>query len=144
MTGAGDLFSLTGKTVVVTGTSAGIGARLARTLILAGARVAAIARRPTVLDDETTATGRLLSICVDLCEREQTANAAEQCLAAFDGRVDILVNNAAFIAAGVKAEDETYQEIRRTLSLNLEAPILLAQKFFPGMKDAGSGSIINI
>ncbi len=144
MTGAGDLFSLAGKTAIVTGTSAGIGARLARTLVLAGARVAAIARRTTVLDDEAMATGRLTSISADLSDYDQTIAAAEECLALFDGRVDILVNNAAFIAAGVKAQDETYDEIRRTLSINLEAPILLGQRVFPGMKEAGSGSIINI
>lgn len=144
MTGAGDLFSLANKTAVVTGTSAGIGARLARTLVLAGARVAAIARRPTILDDEIMATGRLLSISADLAEHDQTTAAADQCLATFDGRVDILVNNAAFIAAGVRAENESYDEIRRTLAVNLEAPILLAQKFFPSMREAGSGSIINI
>ena len=144
MTGADNLFSLTGKTVVVTGTSAGIGARLASTLVLAGAHVVAIARRPTVLDDEVMSTGRLTSISADLAVHVQTTSAADQCLAAFGGHVDILVNNAAFIAAGVKAEDESYDEIRRTLAVNLEAPILLAQKFFPGMKAAGSGSIINI
>ena len=37
-----DIFDLEGKTAVVTGTSAGIGTRLARTLVLAGARVVAI------------------------------------------------------------------------------------------------------
>jgi NAD(P)-dependent dehydrogenase (short-subunit alcohol dehydrogenase family) len=141
---ASELFSLENKTAVETGTSAGIGARLARALVLAGARVAAIARRPTVLDDEAMATGRLLSISADLADHGQTIAAADKCLAAFDGRVDILVNNAAFIAAGVKAEDESYDEIRRTLSVNLEAPIALAQKFFPGMKEAGGGSIINV
>ena len=144
MTGAGDLFSLANKTAVVTGTSAGIGARLARTLVLAGARVAAIARRSTVLDEQAMSTGRLMSISADLADHDQTINAADQCLTAFDGQVDILVNNAAFIAAGVKAEDESYDEIRRTLAVNVEAPILLAQKFFPAMKAAGSGSIINI
>lgn len=144
MTSAGDLFSLAGKTAVVTGTSAGIGARLARTLVLAGAQVAAIARRPTILDDEVMATGRLLSISADLADHERTTTVADECLAVLHGRVDILVNNAAFIAAGVKAQDESYEEIRRTLSINLEAPILLTQTFFPGMKAAGSGSIINI
>ena len=56
-----ELFDLDGKTAVVTGTSAGIGTRLARTLVLAGARVAAIARRRTELDEAATSTGRLLS-----------------------------------------------------------------------------------
>ena len=139
-----DLFDLQGRTAVVTGASAGLGTRLARTLVLAGARVAAISRRPTELDDEAATTGRLLSFSADLAERDQVLAAASASLEAFDGRVDILVNNAAYLAGGVKAEDESYEEIRRTLAVNVEAPILLAQSFFPAIRDAGNGSIINI
>jgi NAD(P)-dependent dehydrogenase (short-subunit alcohol dehydrogenase family) len=138
------LFDLTGKHAVVTGTSAGIGTRLARTLVLAGATVAAISRRTTELDEEASSTGRLLSMTADLSERAEVAAVAEACLDRFGGRVDILVNNAAYIAAGVKAEDESEEDIRRTLAVNLEAPIVLAQAFFPGMRDAGTGSIINV
>jgi len=140
----GGIFDLTGKNAIVTGTSAGIGNRLARTLILAGARVAAIARRTTELDEEATSTGRLLPINADLAERDQVEAAANTTLEEFGGRVDILVNNAAYIAGGVKAEDETYEDIRRTLAINVEAPIALGQAVFPGMKEAGNGSIINI
>jgi NAD(P)-dependent dehydrogenase (short-subunit alcohol dehydrogenase family) len=144
MTSARDIFSLEGKTAVVTGTSAGLGVRLARTLVLAGARVAAIARRRTELDEVAMSTGRVLPITADLAEADQVRAAADRCLEAFDGRVDILVNNAAYLAVGVKAEDESYDDIRRTLAVNVEAPILLAQRFFPGMCAAGAGSIINI
>ena len=143
MTLADTLFSLEGKTAVVTGTSAGLGVRLARTLVLAGARVACIARRPTELDEAAMSTGRVVSITADLADPDQVRRAADACLEAF-GRVDILVNNAAYLAAGVKAEDESYADIRRTLAVNVEAPILLAQAFFPGMRAAGDGSIINI
>ena len=139
-----ELFDLAGKTAVVTGASAGLGTRLARTLVMAGARVAAISRRKTDLDDEATSTGRLLSLTADLSQTNQVLEASRACLDAFDGRVDILVNNAAYLAGGVKAEDETYEDIRRTLAVNLEAPILLGQAFFPGMRAAGAGSIINI
>jgi NAD(P)-dependent dehydrogenase (short-subunit alcohol dehydrogenase family) len=137
-------FDLTGKHAIVTGTSAGIGHRLARTLVLAGARVAAIARRTTVLDDEAMATGRLQPLHADLSDHDQTVAVAEQCLDAFDGHVDILVNNAAWLAGGRKAEDETYDEIRRTLAINLEAPIVLTQAVQPAMRAAGDGSIINV
>lgn len=139
-----DIFDLTGKNAIVTGTSAGIGNRLARTLVLAGARVAAIARRTTELDDEATSTGRLLAMNADLAERNQVEQVANDCLAAFDGRVDILVNNAGYISGGVKAEDETSDDISRTLAINVEAPIVLAQAAFPGMRERGDGSIINI
>jgi NAD(P)-dependent dehydrogenase (short-subunit alcohol dehydrogenase family) len=140
-----NIFSLEGKTAVVTGTSAGLGKGLARTLVLAGARVAGIARRRTELDEEAAAsTGRLFPITADLAEPDQVRGAASACLEELGGRVDILVNNAAWQAAGVRAEDESYEEIRRTFAINVEAPILLAQAFFPSMRAAGSGSIINI
>jgi NAD(P)-dependent dehydrogenase (short-subunit alcohol dehydrogenase family) len=138
------IFDLTGKTAVITGASAGIGNRLARTLVHAGADVIAISRRETVLDDEAMATGRIRSVSADLGETDQVVRAAEECLDLLGGRVDILVNNAGWVAGGVKAEDETYDIIRRTLAINLEAPTLLAQKFQPGMVAAGDGSIINI
>jgi NAD(P)-dependent dehydrogenase (short-subunit alcohol dehydrogenase family) len=140
MADSADLFSLEGKTAVITGTSAGIGTRLARTLVTAGARVVAIARRRTELDLD----GHLVPLQADLSDRHQVEQAASTALGLLDGRVDILVNNAAYIAAGVKAEDETYEDIRRTLAINLEAPILLAQAFQPGMRARGDGSIINI
>ena len=138
------IFDLSGKTAVVTGSSAGIGNRLARTLVLAGATVVGIARRKTELDDEAMSTGRLIPLSADLAETDQVLAVADESLAALGGRVDILVNNAAWIAGGVKAEDETYEIIRRTLAVNVEAPILLAQKFVPGMQAAGNGSIVNI
>ena len=138
------IFDLHGKTAVVTGTSAGLGARLARTLVLAGARVAGIARRRTELPEEVTSTGRLHSVTADLTDPGQLRRAAEECLDALGGRADILVNNAAWQAAGAKAEDETYEQMRYTFALNVEAPFLLAQAFFPGMRAAGGGSVINV
>jgi NAD(P)-dependent dehydrogenase (short-subunit alcohol dehydrogenase family) len=144
VTTSAQIFDLEGKHALVTGTSAGIGNRLARTLILAGARVAAVARRTTELDDEATSTGRLLPINADLAEQDQVRAVASTALEALDGRIDILVNNAAYIAGGVKAEDETYDDIRRTIAINVEAPILLAQSVFPGMRERGEGSIVNV
>ena len=128
-----ELFSLRGKTAVVTGTSAGIGSRLARTLVMAGAQVVAMARRTTEVDLPSSSPGELLPMSVDLAQRDQVADAARASLVALGGRVDILVNNAAFLAGGVKAEDESHENIRQTLAVNLEAPILLAQTFYPGM-----------
>jgi NAD(P)-dependent dehydrogenase (short-subunit alcohol dehydrogenase family) len=144
MSDALNIFDLTGKTAVVTGSSAGIGNRLARTLVMAGANVVGIARRKTELDDEAMATGRITSVSADLGVTDQVLAAAEDSLSALGGRVDILVNNAGWLAGGVKAEDETYDIIRQTLAINLEAPTLLAQRFQPGMVAAGNGSIINI
>jgi NAD(P)-dependent dehydrogenase (short-subunit alcohol dehydrogenase family) len=144
VTEADGIFDLTGKTAIVTGASAGIGNRLARTLVMAGARVAAVARRTTVLDDEAMATGRLTAFNGDLSEWEQSVAVAQQCVDAFDGHVDILVNNAAWLEGGVKAEDESHETIRRTLAVNVEAPIAFAQAVYPGMREREDGSIVNL
>ena len=138
------IFDLTGKNAVVTGTERGDRHPARSHPRPRGRRVVAIARRPTELDDEASSTGRLLPMTADLSDRAQVVAIAEACLEEFDGRVDILVNNAAYIAAGVKAEDESEQDVRRTLAVNLEAPIVLAQACFPGMREAGTGSIINV
>ena len=99
MTDGGTIFDLHGKKAVVTGTSAGIGSRLARTLVVAGARVVAIARRPTELGFVPgTDQGELISMQADLAEHNQVTEAAKRCLSVFEGSVDILVNNTAYLA----------------------------------------------
>jgi NAD(P)-dependent dehydrogenase (short-subunit alcohol dehydrogenase family) len=138
-----DLFSLAGKTAVITGASSGIGSRMAGVLARAGARTAIIARRKDKLDELAKAIPGIVALQADLADAEQVRDVADRALKLFD-RIDILVNNAGWIAGGVKAEAETLEQIRRTLAVNLEAPILLGQAFFPGMKANGGGSIINV
>lgn len=86
---------------------------------------------------------RALPLIADARNVEDAQHTVRRAVEEF-GRVDILVNNAAYIAGGVKAEDETYDDIRRTLAVNVEAPIMLAQACYPGMREAGNGSIVNI
>jgi NAD(P)-dependent dehydrogenase (short-subunit alcohol dehydrogenase family) len=137
------LFSLEGKTAVITGASAGIGARMAQILATAGARTIIAARRADALEDMAAHSPRMIPIAVDLSVPAQVHLLAKRALDAL-GKIDILVNNAAYIAGGVRAEDETPEQIERTLQVNLIAPITLAQAFMPGMKAAVSGSIINV
>jgi len=138
-----DLFSLKGKTAVITGASAGIGARLATVLGGAGARTAVVARREAELTRLSSEIPESYAVPADLADPDQVEGVVDRVLAEF-GRVDILVNNAAYIPGGVKAEDETREQIRRTIAVNLEAPIRLAQGFYPGMREAGNGSIVNV
>jgi len=140
---AAEMFSLKGKTALVTGASAGIGARLARVLGHAGARTAVVARRADELATLTNEITGSYAIPADLADPVQVDRVVEEALEHF-GRIDVLVNNAAYIAGGVKAEDETPEQIRRTLAVNLEAPIRLAQGFYPGMREQGDGSIVNV
>jgi NAD(P)-dependent dehydrogenase (short-subunit alcohol dehydrogenase family) len=137
------MFSLKGKTALLTGASAGLGARMARVLGHAGARTALVARRADALGVLAAEIPGALPVPADLSDARQVRDVTERVLTEF-GRVDILVNNAAYLAGGVRAEDETAEQIRKTLAVNLEAPIVLGQACYPGMREAGGGSIVNV
>lgn len=138
-----NLFSLEGKRALITGASVGIGRRMAEVLAAAGARTVIVARRAEILQEMARTNPRFVPLACDLADPMAVKQAAQTVLEQ-EGGIDILVNNAAYIASGVKAEDETLEQIRTTLAVNLEAPILLAQTFYPGMAERRGGSIINI
>jgi len=138
------LFSLEGRRIVLTGASAGIGRRFATALVAHGARVALVARRKDLLEEAVEQLGpRAVAMPADLAEPGEARRAILQAIEEFGG-VDVLINNAAYIPGGRKAEDETTEDIDRTLAVNLVAPIVAAQTVFPYMKAAGSGSIVNV
>jgi short-subunit dehydrogenase len=59
------------------------------------------------------------------------------------GRVDILVNNAGFHARG-NVEDNSAEDLVRTIDVNLRAPIMLMRLALPHIREAGGGAIINV
>jgi NAD(P)-dependent dehydrogenase (short-subunit alcohol dehydrogenase family) len=137
------VFSLSGKSVLLTGATAGLGRRFAVTLAAAGARVAVVGRRPELLETLVAEAPGCVAVPGDLATADGVHAVAEAARRAI-GDPDILVNNAAYIAGGARAEDETLEQIQATLSVNLVAPILLAQAVFPAMRDRGTGNIINV
>jgi len=143
MTSPLDIFSLTGKTAILTGASAGLGRRFADVLAGAGARVAVIARRAESLDDFVAGNPGCIAIPADLSKPESIDVIVDRVRAEF-GTPDVIINNAAYIAGGVKAEDETPEQIAATLQVNLVSPIRLVQAFQPGMRERGTGSIVNV
>ena len=137
------LFSLEGRTALLTGASAGIGRRFAEVLATAGATVGIVARRADRLEEIAADHPSCVPLPCDLSD----AVAVRDLMDKVDrdlGDIDVLVNNAAWIAGGVKAEDETEEQIRTTLDINLVAPILMTQRVYPSMRRRGSGSIINV
>ncbi|MFJ2885214.1 SDR family NAD(P)-dependent oxidoreductase [Streptomyces sp. NPDC087305] len=141
-----ELFSLDGRIAVVTGGSSGIGRAAAGALARAGARVVVVARRERELAatvDELTAEGcRAAWVSGDLGTRDGIRAAADAVVEVF-GEPDILVNSAGINLRpplGELSEDVW----DTTMSLNLEAPHLLSQRFGPGMAERGFGRIIHI
>ncbi|MFJ3422488.1 SDR family NAD(P)-dependent oxidoreductase [Streptomyces sp. NPDC086082] len=141
-----ELFSLDGRVAVVTGGSSGIGRAAAGALARAGASVVVVARRERELAaavDELTAEGcRAAWVSGDLGTRDGIRAAADAVVEVF-GEPDILVNSAGINLRpplGELSEDVW----DTTMSLNLEAPHLLSQRFGPGMAERGFGRIIHI
>jgi NAD(P)-dependent dehydrogenase (short-subunit alcohol dehydrogenase family) len=143
MTSPLDIFSLEGRTAILTGASAGLGRRFADVLAGAGARVAVVARRVEPLDAFVASHPDSIAIRADLSNSDGVDAVIDRVRSEF-GTPDIIVNNAAYIAGGVRAEDETAEQIETTLNVNLVSPIRLVQAFQPGMRERGTGSIVNV
>jgi NAD(P)-dependent dehydrogenase (short-subunit alcohol dehydrogenase family) len=137
-----DLFALDGAVAVVTGASSGLGAAIARTLAGAGASVALVARRRDRLDALAAETGGVAVAC-DLLD-DAALDAVVPEVVGRLGPPTVLVNAAGAIVGGNRAEDEPLDAVRRTLELNLVAPLRLSQAVFPHLVAAGGGAIVHI
>jgi NAD(P)-dependent dehydrogenase (short-subunit alcohol dehydrogenase family) len=136
-------FRLDGKVAIVTGASAGLGARFARVLDAAGARVVLAARR---VDRLEALASELRDAHVVECDLAETGAPAALVAAALDhfGRVDVLVNNAGR-SEPTPALDEPTDHFAATLRVNLIAPFELARECARWMtaSDTG-GAIVNV
>jgi len=136
-------FRLDGRVAIVTGASSGLGARFARVLDGAGARVLLAARR---LDRLETLASELTDAAAHRADLADPDAPAELVDAALDrwGRVDVLVNNAGTYE-NVPAFDEPIDRFREVLDVNLIAPFALAQRAARSMVESESGgAIVNI
>ncbi|MGW4471666.1 SDR family NAD(P)-dependent oxidoreductase [Nonomuraea sp. NPDC004354] len=137
-----ELFSLHGRTALVTGGSSGIGYAVAEALGRAGAEVTIVARREHELRRATAALHdhgvKASWISADLGLRADVDRVCAQA-----GAIDILVNDAASNIRKPMAEltDADYEQ---TIAVNLTAPYLLGQHFSRHMVEQGWGRIINI
>lgn len=140
------LFSLRGRTVLVTGGSSGIGKGMARALWRAGASVVVSARREGPLREtvaEAQAEGGSAHwLSADLSSRDGVHKLADAMLSEH-GAPDVLVN-----AAAVNIRQPMGELAERdwdvTMGTNLDAPFLLGQRFGPLMAAKGWGRIINV
>ncbi len=135
---ASDLFSLTGKTALVTGGSRGIGAMIARGLLDAGASIIISARKQAELDatrDALSQYGPVESIRADVSTVDGTRALAAKAAELFP-KLNILVNNAG--ATWAEPIDEfTEAGWDRTVDTNLKSLFFLTQALLPNLRAAG-------
>jgi NAD(P)-dependent dehydrogenase (short-subunit alcohol dehydrogenase family) len=123
-------FDLTGRTVLVTGASSGVGAHLARVLSANGAHVVLAARREvllTALRNEIEARGsRALAVEMDVAD-EASVKAGFDAAEAVFGRVDVVIANAGVNAPGSALALEV-DDFDRIVAVNLRGVFLAARE----------------
>lgn len=132
---------LTGRRVLITGGSKGIGAACARVFLAEGCSVVLVARDAARLAATATSLGeanRVTTHAADLSAAEER----ERLAAAFPD-IDVLVNNAGAIPAGglLDLSMETWEQ---AWALKVMGYIHLTKLYLAGMKERGSGVIVNI
>jgi NAD(P)-dependent dehydrogenase (short-subunit alcohol dehydrogenase family) len=143
---------LQGKYVLITGASQGLGREIAISYAKEGAAgIAIVARGDQKLVEvrdrlkEIAPQTQVLSIVADLVRQEDIERVVATTLNEFNGRLDILVNNASAIGPSPMPFllDYPLEDFRNVINTNLIAPFLLIKKALPAMIENG-GRIINV
>jgi NAD(P)-dependent dehydrogenase (short-subunit alcohol dehydrogenase family) len=133
----------TGRVAIVTGAARGLGRAAAERLRERGASVAVNVRDRERAESWAKAIGDdVLAVPGDVAEAGVPEEIVRLTLERF-GRIDILVNNAAF-ARSTRFPDLSAEEFRQALEVNLTAPFLLIKAALPAMKAQHYGRIINV
>lgn len=133
---------MTGRVVIVTGASSGIGEATARAFAAAGDRVVLVARREERLQHLAAALPDALAVSADLMRPEEAFRIAEAAVARY-GQIDVLVNNAG-LGRYNWIDRSDPDDIRVEVLVNLVAPILLIRAVVPVMLPRRRGVIINV
>jgi NADP-dependent 3-hydroxy acid dehydrogenase YdfG len=129
-----------GKAVLITGCSSGIGEATACHLAAKGLSVYATARRPETLTGLEAAGCKTLALDVT---SEQSMAAAVAEVERAEGAVWALVNNAGYSQSGA-VESVPMESVRRQFETNVFGLVRMCQLVLPGMRQSGSGRIVNI
>jgi NAD(P)-dependent dehydrogenase (short-subunit alcohol dehydrogenase family) len=141
-----EIFDLTGKVALVTGSSRGLGEVSAMALGKAGASVAVCGRKISDLDRVARAVqslGRKAGgFTLDVTSKESVQSGIEQILNEF-GKIDILVNKAG-VNHRVPVLEYPEEAWDLVINTNLKGYFLVAQAVVPQMIDRGYGKVINM
>jgi short-subunit dehydrogenase len=145
------MLRLKGQTVLITGSSRGLGLALAEEFGRRGAQLVLTARDPWELDrarqllverGAAKSTDDILTVPADLRQEEEARKVVELATKRF-GRVDILVNNAGVITVG-PVENQRVEDFHEVMDSNFFTGVHCALSVLPQMLERRSGTIVNI
>ena len=138
---------LAGQVCMVSGAGQGLGRTVALEMVSEGAHVALLERNRATLDavmDEIAGLGGTArAFALDVTDYDAYRAAVESVIRDF-GRIDVLVNNAAINPPAKTILDDTLEDWRRTIAINLEAVYMGSKLVVPHMVERKSGRIIHI
>ena len=139
---------VSGKVVIVTGGNKGIGEAIAKGFAREGCMVAIWSRNEKdnakVLNDILAEGGKAVAMKVDVTDEANVEAATQEVLKAFNGRIDVLINNAGLSCRPTLSWKMTLDDWKRTLDVDLTGCFICAKAVIPTMKNQRYGRIINI
>ena len=142
-----NLFDLTDKVAIVSGSSRGIGLAIATAFAEYGAHVVLSSRSQNAVDKAAKELSQKgYSVMAQAChigEKTQRENLVNKVLEKF-GRIDILVNNAAINPVYEPLEKMTESVYEKMMNVNLKAAFALSNLCFSHLKENKDGAILNI
>ena len=141
------MFSLAGRSALVTGAGQGIGGAVARALAAAGAAVLVTDvdkdAAAAVAAEIVSAGGRAESAVLDVRDAGQATRAAEQAAELTGGTLHVVVNNAGVIAPAMFAK-MTAEQFQFVLDVHVGGTFTVSQAALPFLATGGTGRIINV
>lgn len=135
---------MTGKTVLITGASRGIGADTARWFTRVGANVALLARgADEILELAASIGSKAMAIPCDVSDYKAVSAAVSQTVEQFGG-LDVLIGNAGVIEPIVHLADADPEAWSRVIDINLKGVFYGMHAALPVMRAAGGGTILTV
>ena len=138
--------NITGKVIVITGASSGMGEATARDLAAKGARVVLGARRADRLDaivqDISEAGGQAAAVATDVTKLDEVQRLVDTAKKTY-GRVDVIFNNAGLMPLS-PLESLRIDEWNQMIDVNMKGTLYGIAAALPYMKEQKSGHVINV